>query len=75
MPSNSVTERPAVDSRISNLPPAGEPQPAPPLRLTLVPESDEDALRHMRVVLRGYIRKHGAEVVLRAVQEIAGGAL
>lgn len=74
MPMNSVAERPPLDARVSGLPPERAPQPAPPLRLTMEPESDGDDMQHARLTLRYYVQRFGAERVLDAVKQIAGGA-
>lgn len=72
MPEAIVTENPRdLDARISSIPPERDPEPAPPLRLTMAPESQDDELRHMRTVISHYIRKHGADCVLLVVQQLA----
>lgn len=74
MSSQIVTEAP-IDSRVSGVWPEPEAQPAPPLRLTMGPFSEEDELRNMRIVIRAYVQRHGADVVRQAVEQIAAGAL
>jgi hypothetical protein len=67
-----IVSPPPVDARISGLSP--DPEPAPPLRITLGPISEDDELIYMRSVLRHYVRRFGADVVRQAVEQLARGA-
>jgi hypothetical protein len=66
MPETMISP-PAVDSRISGIP------PQPPLRLALGHSDEDEERKFMRAVLRHYVWQFGAEAVIRAVREIAGG--
>lgn len=63
----AIVEQPALDARVSGLPP--ESEPAPPLRLTLAEPDESDELKFMRATVRFYVQKHGFEVVRQAVED------
>lgn len=75
---------PPLDSRVSGLDPerheltkpelAGTRPPTAGLRIIGADESDEEHFEHVKLVIAGYVKRHGKAKVQAALDLVAGGA-